>query len=71
MNKPEMVVINKIDAIDEQELAEKMTAFKRSFGRKKKPEIITISAAGRLEIDTLISAIEKKFLGLIENEIQK
>ena len=71
VNKPEMVVINKIDAIDEQELAEKMTAFKWSFGRKKKPEIITISAAGRLEIDTLISAIEKKFLGLIENEIQK
>jgi GTP-binding protein len=64
ISKPEMVVINKIDAIDDTELAEKMTAFKKSFGRKKKPEIITISAAGRIGIDELVFAIEKKFLGL-------
>ena len=68
--KPEMVVINKIDAIDADELSEKMTAFKKSFGRKKKPEILTISAAGRQGIDTLISAIEKKFLGL-ENDTKQ
>jgi GTP-binding protein len=65
--KPEMVVINKIDAIDANELIEKMTAFKKSFGRKKKPEILTISAAGRTGIPELVAAIEKKFLGL-END---
>lgn len=62
INKPEMVVINKIDAIDDGVLAERMAAFKKSFGRKKKPEIITISAAGRQGIDTLISQIEKKMM---------
>ncbi len=61
-DKPEMVVINKIDAIDATELADKMTVFKKSFGRKKKPEILTISAAGRVGISELIAAIEKKFL---------
>ncbi len=71
LNKPEMVIINKIDAIEEDELAEKMTMFKKSFGRKKKPEILTISAAGRLGITELVAAIEKKFLGLAENDIQK
>lgn len=67
LNKPEMVIINKIDAIDEEELTEKMATFKKSFGRKKKPEILTISAAGRLGITELVAAIEKKFLGL-END---
>ena len=72
LGKPEMVIINKIDAIDEEELNEKMTAFKKSFGRKKKPEILTISAAGRLGITELVSEIEKKFLGITENDtIQK
>ena len=68
--KPELVVINKIDAIDGDALKEKLAEFKKSFGRKKKPEIVTISAAGRQGIDTLISSIEKKFLG-IENDVQK
>jgi GTP-binding protein len=63
-DKPELVVINKTDAIDADELTEKMTAFKKSFGRKKKPEIVTISAAGRLGISELILTIEKMFLGL-------
>lgn len=67
-DKPELVVINKIDAIEPDELAEKMAAFKKSFGRKKKPEILTISAAGRLEITELVAAIEKRFLGIEENE---
>ena len=66
--KPEMVVINKIDAISADELAEKMTAFKKSFGRKKKPEILTISAAGRVGISELVAAIEKKFLGVEKDE---
>ena len=67
VNKPEMVVINKIDAIEPEELKQRMTDFKKSFGRKKKPEILEISAAGRLGIGELISAIEKKFLE-IEND---
>ena len=62
VNKPEMVVINKIDAIDDDTLTERMAAFKKSFGRKKRPEILTISAAGRQGIDTLISQIEKKMM---------
>lgn len=70
-DKPEMVVINKIDAIDEDTLAEKMQVFKKSFGRKKKPEILTISAAGRVGITELVAAIEKKFLGIAQNEEQK
>lgn len=64
VNKPEMVVINKIDAISDDELNERMAAFKKSFGRKKRPEILTISAAGRQGIDTLISQIEQMFLNI-------
>ncbi len=62
ITKPEIVVINKTDAIAPDELKEKMTEFKKSFGRKKKPEIITISAAGRLGITEMICVIEQKFL---------
>ena len=69
-DKPEIVVINKTDAISEEDLSERMTAFKKSFGRKKKPEILTISAAGRVGIQELVSAIEKKFLG-IESDVKK
>lgn len=64
VGKPEMVVINKIDALDDDTLSERMAAFKKSFGRKKKPEILTISAAGRTGVDTLISKIEQMFLNL-------
>jgi len=60
VGKPEIVVINKIDALDDDTLAERMSAFKKSFGRKKKPEILTISAAGRLGIENLIATIEQK-----------
>lgn len=63
VNKPEIVIINKIDAISDDDLTHRMAAFKKSFGRRKKPEIITISAAGRIGIDVLISAVEKQFLG--------
>ena len=72
LNKPEMVIINKIDAIEPDVLKEKLAEFKKSFGRKKKPEILTISAAGRVGITELVAAIEKKFLGITENDsIQK
>lgn len=62
VNKPEMVVINKIDAISEEDMKQRMTDFKKSFGRKKKPEIMEISAAGQIGIQELIASIEKKFL---------
>lgn len=64
LGKPEMVVINKIDAIEDSEFTDRMAAFKKSFGRKKKPEIVAISAAGRVGIAELILSIEKMFLGL-------
>ncbi len=63
-DKPELVVINKTDAIEDSEFADRMSAFKKSFGRKKKPEIVAISAAGRIGIAELILSIEKMFLGL-------
>ena len=71
VGKPEMVIINKIDAIEPEELKEKLAEFKKSFGRKKKPEIVTISAAGRVGITELVAAIEKKFLGVENDEAQK
>lgn len=69
VNKPEIVVINKSDAIEPDDLTARMTAFKKSFGRKKKPEILTISAAGRVGIAELIAKIEQKFLEVEKNEI--
>lgn len=62
LNKPEIVIINKIDAISDDELQERLSAFKKSFGRKKKPEIVTVSAAGRIGIDKMISVVEQKFI---------
>ena len=64
LNKPEIVVINKSDAIDEDDLNARMVAFKKSFGRKKKPQMFVISAAGNLGIQELIAAIEKQFLAM-------
>ena len=60
--KPEIVVINKLDAIASDDMDARMDAFKKSFGRKKIPTIITISAAGHQGIGGLVSAIEKQFL---------
>ena len=60
LGKPEIVIINKIDTLNDDELAERLSAFKKSFGRKKKPEIVAISAAGHIGIDDMISAIEKQ-----------
>lgn len=59
--KPEIVVINKIDAIESGDLETRLAEFKKSFGRKKKPQIIAISAAGHIGIDELIALIEKEF----------
>lgn len=71
VGKPEIVVINKIDAIDADTFKERMTAFKKSFGRKKRPEITAISAAGRVGVSELISIIEKRFLEVESNDTIK
>ena len=39
---------------------------KKSFGRKKKPTILTISAAGHIGIEDMIGEIEKQMLALDE-----
>ena len=64
LDKPEIIVINKIDSVSDDELKSRMQNLKKSFGRKKRPEIIQISAASRTGIDELISVVEQKFLGL-------
>ncbi|MFQ6696209.1 MAG: GTPase, partial [Alphaproteobacteria bacterium] len=60
LDKPEIVVINKIDTLSDDELKDRLKEFKKSFGRKKKPEIVAISAAGHIGIDDMILAIEKQ-----------
>lgn len=59
IGKPEIVVINKIDAIEKDDLKARMDAFKKSFGRKKKPQIVMISAAGHIGLDELTSVVEQ------------
>jgi len=66
LTKPEIVVINKIDTMTTDELDAKISEFKKSFGRKKKPEIVAISAAGHTGIENLIARIEKVFLNMQE-----
>ncbi|MDL2295349.1 GTPase ObgE [Lachnospiraceae bacterium OttesenSCG-928-E19] len=68
IDKPEMVIINKIDAIEPDDLTERMASFKKSFGRKKKPEILTISAAGMVGIKEMIASIERKFLEITDDK---
>jgi len=64
LGKPEIVVVNKIDALDKDVLKGRMDVFKKSFGRKKKPQILQISAAGRMGIEDMISVIEKQMLDI-------
>ena len=71
LNKPEIVVINKIDTLSDEELKTRMDEFKKSFGRKKKPTILTISAAGHIGIEEMINEIEKQMLKLEEDKGQK
>lgn len=59
INKPEIVVINKIDALTDEEATARLDAFKKAFGRKKKPTIVMISAAGHLGLDDLTATVEK------------
>lgn len=69
IHKPEIVVINKMDAITPDDMTTRMNEFKKSFGRRKKPEIVTISAAGRQGIEGLVSVIEKHFIASEKNDI--
>ena len=51
-------------ALSDDELKTRMDEFKKSFGRKKKPTILTISAAGHIGIENLIDTIEKQMIGM-------
>jgi len=73
--KPEMIVVNKLDAVEPEvwtARTKKFTAFLKK-NKNLKPQTsnlklpISISAAGRIGIPELIAAIEKKFLE-IESE---
>ena len=66
LTKPEIVVINKIDTMTTDDLETRIAEFKKTFGRKKKPEIVAISAAGHIGIENLIARIEKVFLNMQE-----
>ena len=46
--------------VDEEEMYERLSAFEKSFGRKKKPAIVMISAAGHIGLDKLTNTIENK-----------
>jgi len=55
--KPEIIVLNKTDMLDEKAVKSKISELKKIA---KKSEIIAVSAAGRLNLDALTAAIEKK-----------
>jgi GTP-binding protein len=67
-NKPEIVVVNKQDAVEPEIWAEKMKKFTAFLKRQKSAADasapITISAAGMIGIKELISVVEKKFLDI-------
>ena len=65
IDKPEIIVLNKIDTVTEDELADKIKKLKRAA---KGREIIPISAAGHLNLDALKNAIEKAILSNETNE---
>ncbi|MCL1786100.1 MAG: GTPase ObgE [Alphaproteobacteria bacterium] len=57
--KPEIIVINKQDAVDAADWKERMKSFKRAVKNKN---IVSISAAGRTGIDEFIKTVEAEFL---------
>jgi len=63
--KPEIIVVNKIDAADADDWKKNMAKLKRAAGSGAK--IVSVSAAGRTGIAELIATIEKEFL-VIKNE---
>jgi GTP-binding protein len=68
VDKPEIVVINKIDSVDDdvaQEQLKKLNAyFKRKTVMHKPSSILQISAAGMTGIKELITDIERMFTGI-------
>jgi GTP-binding protein len=59
IDKPEIIALNKIDAVDPAELKQKTAVLKRAA---KKTPIIPISAAAHIGLDELKSAIEKAMI---------
>ncbi|MCL2629846.1 MAG: GTPase ObgE [Alphaproteobacteria bacterium] len=57
INKPEIVVVNKMDSVDASDWKARMAKLKRAA---KGREIVSISAAGRLGLDELKAAVEKE-----------
>ncbi|MDR0449433.1 MAG: GTPase ObgE [Rickettsiales bacterium] len=57
IGKPEIVVVNKIDAVPAADWKERMTKLKRAA---KGREIVSISAAGMIGLDDLKAAVEKE-----------
>lgn len=62
--KPEIIVVNKIDAISADELKTKMAKLKRAV---HKTPIVAISAAGMLGIEELKGQIEREF-NVVKND---
>ena len=60
--KPEMIVVNKQDAVEPEDWAARLKKFGAFLKRGKREAPMQISAAGRTGIQELIAAIEKKFL---------
>jgi len=60
--KPEIIVVNKIDAVEPEIWTERLKKFTAFLKRNKRPAPLQISAAGRIGIPELIAAIEKDFV---------
>jgi len=58
--KPELIALNKCDALSKEEIVEKVAALKRA---SKKAKIYTISAAARKGVDEVLAAMAEKILG--------
>jgi GTP-binding protein len=58
IDKPEIIVLNKIDAMEEQEITDKTKALKKAA--KRGTVIVPISAAGAINLEDLKKAIESK-----------
>jgi GTPase len=58
VDKPEIIVLNKIDAMEEQEITDKTKALKKAA--KRGTVVVPISAAGAINLEDLKKAIESK-----------
>jgi GTP-binding protein len=67
--KPEIIIINKIDAVEPEVLSDRLKKFQSYLKKTKKLDagnnpLVAISAAGMINIKELISVIEKNFLSI-------